>query len=176
MAKERKTRQHGQTRAVAIRIFKFISHTFGLTIIVTTGGLYLTSQLRASFSEFSRIGLSVIGILAVLSGLCFSYASHIKHNNPMWGPSYAAEKFLHSTILAIEVLALSFALEYMSKSQWFTNHDTVKHFVRILIDASRSIISVCAFLCASWGYEAVNDHLWNRWKDRREELLQRKDG
>lgn len=176
MAKARKTRRHGQTGIFTIRFFKFMSSTVGLMLIITSGIPYFTYQLRAPFSEFSNLGLSVIGILAALSGLCFSYASHIKHDNPMWGPSYAGEKFLHSTILTVQVLVLCFVFEYVSKSPWFTNHDTVKSLVRIIIDVARSIISVSAFCCISWGYEAINDHLWNRWKDRREKLLEHKNG
>ena len=87
-----------------IRFLKVTSNTIGLMLIIITGMIYIMRQLRAPFSEFSKLGLSVIGILAVLSGLCFSYASHIKHDNTMWGPSYAGEKFLHSTILTVQVL------------------------------------------------------------------------
>ena len=157
-----------------IRFLKVTSNTIGLMLIIITGMIYIMRQLRAPFSEFSKLGLSVIGILAVLSGLCFSYASHIKHDNTMWGPSYAGEKFLHSTILTVQVLVLCFAFEYISKSPWFAHHDMVKRILHIIIDFSRFIISVSAFFCISWGYEAINDNLWDRWKERHERISKHK--
>jgi hypothetical protein len=158
-----------------IHFLKVISNTIGLILIIVTGMIYLTVQLSAPFSEFSKLGLSIIGILAVLSGLCFSYASHIKHDNPMWGPTYAGEKFLHSTILTVQVIVLCFSFEYISKSQWLTNHVVVKCILHTIINVSRCIISVGAFFCISWGFDAINDHLWNRWKERRNKIIKNKD-
>jgi hypothetical protein len=83
---------------------------------------YVVSLLRSPLGDFAPVGLSAFAIIAGLAGVCYTLVQVIDSQKEKVTPLYAAEKFLHSSILLLQTLFLKYAeasvLEFLAAIPW----------------------------------------------------------
>lgn len=65
---------------------------------------YVVSLFKMPIGDFASVGLSAFAIVAGLAGVCYTQAPLFASQKERAIPLYAAEKFLHSSVLLLQAL------------------------------------------------------------------------
>lgn len=129
--------------------------------------IYLSRATTQPGPEVYSFALTAFGITAALSSICFRMASVLPEDSL---PRYAGEKFLHSAILLIQTLFLTYVKETFTTLDWFIAHQTIRTTFIVLTVVIISILSVSATICWDRGFSSLNSELWQNWRRRIEPL------
>jgi hypothetical protein len=107
----------------------FISRFVAYFVSASAGLIYMFRMYAGSASEFAAFGLITFATTATLSGLCYAKASILPDSErPIY--VFCGEKFLHASLLGLQVLVLKF----------------VEASVSILLSAHPTLKAVSSFL------------------------------
>jgi len=106
------------------------------------------------------LGLSIFGITAALSSMSFSMA-RAGDNEAI--AKYAGEKFLHSAILLIQCLLVLYIRDTVVEIELFRDWSYL--FITIK-GATTAIVGLLAAVAWFYGYEELNQVLWEKWRRR----------
>lgn len=142
-----------------------------MILICIVGIISTANIISLPLGEVTNLSLAMIGILAGLSGLCFSiYSAPTVADSDRNKFVYCGEKFLHSCILIIQSLACKYAYSHIiavaivEKNQWLSGPVTAVFSLIILV------LSAFAFYCMYYGFEMLNDILWGRYIKRHKDM------
>jgi hypothetical protein len=132
-------------------------------------------------SEVYGIGVASFGVTAALSGICFTVSESVRGSSEF---RFAGEKFLHSSVLLVQTLMLVYLKDLLAGARllreylpyWFiflSKHPWLGTFVRAVPTALVPVVSGAAAIAWYWGFEAVNNQLWQNWNQRIEDINKR---
>lgn len=135
-------------------------------IIFTAACFYCVSLISESVEKITLVGLTVFGIIAGLSALCFGFVSVLKDSEEKSEPTYAGEKYLHSSLL----LAQTIFLKYVEQS--VLSLSFIKS-IPLVYKSSQFFLGICLFgslvyatyFCL-YATNSLNDFLWKRYEIR----------
>src|SRR5438128_10684276 len=78
-------------------------------LIIVVAVLYVAKAVTRPVSDLYPFGLSAVGITAALSSLCLSAIAPVGKVTTPAILRYSGEKFLHSSLLLVQVLFIAFA-------------------------------------------------------------------
>jgi len=151
-----------------------ISKSIGYFVILMSGIFYIQRIASAPLEKVTTIALSSIGIIGVLSAICYQAVPCYDNEHNREEALYAAEKFLHSALLIIQTLFLKFAfdqiltIEFVKNTSWLK---TVSSGIFIFLIVG---IGSFALLFACYGFESLNRFLWNRYELRMNKMPEMK--
>jgi hypothetical protein len=132
----------------------------------------ISSAFTLPAKEVYPMVFSAFGITAALSGICFSLAAlPIKKSKV----KYAGEKFLHSSLLLIQLIAIVYVKSSSLEISFVKTNNNLKIAIVSLLSAVFILVSSVAFWIFYFGFEALNDELWNNYKKRIEKIRKRID-
>ena len=128
-----------------------------VVVVIKSWPLYINKPVN----EFLGIFTPTIGLTLALAALCGQIASVVnREDDTSWVFVYSAERFLHSSLLLIQTLAVAFAKESLLTMGWISKSDG---FMLIIMQAMVDITGVCAYYCWFGGFYFLNHGLWSRW-------------
>ncbi len=148
-------------------LYSKISTVIAVPILFVAIILYIQRAITQPTAEIYPLVITVLGITAALSGVCFTMAPSSPENST---PRYAAEKFLHSALLLIQSLFVIYAKEAITSIHWVHSHETVKTIISAV--ASVIVLWISSFAAFAWyyGFSELNSKLWENWKLRIEDI------
>jgi len=149
------------------KIAAFLSTVVGFIILGVAALLYAQKLCYLPAKEFAPIGLSACASIAGLAGLCFGFARSCTTPEDCNVPLYAGEKFLHAVLLIIQTLFLKFAEDGLLAENWVSSSKWISGTVRTSTAIMMLGVFIYAVYFAIYGFEALNDFLWKRYKNRR---------
>jgi hypothetical protein len=151
-----------------------VSKYFGEGILCLTALFYASQFIRESITNVFPIGLSAFGILGVLSATCFTLVPCLDKEDDKPQALYAGEKFLHSCLLIIQSIFVKYASEQIVSLQFVKNVPWLLSTINIItILILVTVISYATYF-SLFGFEALNDFLWNRYEKRLKKLTSKK--
>jgi hypothetical protein len=138
------------------KISSTISKTVGYAIFVSSGISYLTNMATEPSSKAITVGVSALGIIGLLSGLCFTMTKCIEDKNMKNTLIYSGEKFLHSCLLIVQTIFLKFAYDGFSafmKKEFIPLVANIASYVFYLLVIS---IGIYAIYFSIYGFEDLN--------------------
>ena len=150
------------------KLASIISRNLSYAIIFVAACFYCVSLVTQSVEKVTIIGLTVFGIFAGLSALCFGFVSILEDVNDKSEVTYAGEKYLHSSLLLVQTIFL----KYVEQSILSLSFIKTIPFVSVSV---AFIIGICLFgslvystyFCL-YATKSLNDYLWKRYEVRRQ--------
>jgi hypothetical protein len=152
------------------KLWAKVSTFVATPLVIVVALLYMQKLISKPASEIYGFGLSAVGITAALSAICLSAASPIGTATTLPVLRWAGEKFLHSCLLLIQMLILTFARDTIVVWEWVTRYDSLKHAVEALANTASLFVAGTAAWCWYWGFADLNKELWANWQLRIEEI------
>jgi len=147
-----------------------ISKSVGYFVIMISGIFYIQRVVSEPLEKVTAIALSAIGIVGVLSAICYQAVPCFDNDHNREEVLYAGEKFLHSALLIIQTLFLKFALDQIVSFEFVKN----TAWLKILSSGSFSFLIVgigsFALYFACYGFDALNTFLWKQYELRMEKI------
>jgi hypothetical protein len=110
---------------------------------------------------------SVFGISAALSGICFTWATSPLNESII---KYAGEKFLHSSLLLIQSIAIVFAKSEILELSFIKSSEIITFITSQVFLMLYTFVSSVASWFFYYGFEALNNELWEQTKKRIEKI------
>jgi hypothetical protein len=148
------------------KIAAFLSTAVGFIIIGAAALLYAQQLMIMPVKEFAPIGLSACASIGGLAGLCFGFARSCTTPEERDVPLYAGEKFFHSVLLIIQTLFLKFAEDGLLAVGCVSSSKWISGAVRGTATVIMFVVLMYGVYFAIYGFEALNDFLWKRYKKR----------
>jgi hypothetical protein len=124
--------------------------------------LYVQQAIAQPAAEVFPIGIASFGILAGLSGICFTMVPSYPDS---WIPKYSGEKFLHGSLLIIQTLFLVYAREALSGYSWTSSWPPLSSIIRNTIASLLYLVTTAALWTWYHGFEELNKLLWKKWEE-----------
>ena len=134
-------------------------------IIIISAIIYSQKLITLSISEIYPLVISIFGISAALSGICYSMTSAVENESKSTS-IYAGEKFLHSCLLLIQTLFLIYTKDELLASKWILSHSIIKSVISITTNWVIILLSSSAAWTWYYGFSELNSILWKNWKNR----------
>lgn len=131
------------------------------TIFLITSGIKLPAQ------EVYPMVFSAFGITAALSGICFTLATSPSDEHTV---KYAGEKFLHSSLLLIQLIAIVYVKSEMLKLSFIKTNPIVMGISSGVISILFTFVSAVASWSFYYGFDVLNDDMWEKYKMRIEKI------
>ena len=128
---------------------------------------YVVNALNRPAAEIYGVGIAAFGVTAGLAAVCFSVPESI-NGSPNF--RYAAEKFLHSSVLLIQTVMLVYLKDWSASSEWLNNHFWVGRFARLVPGALLSLLAGFAAITWHQGFDVIDWQLWQNWNRRIDEI------
>ena len=147
--------------AKRINTFYFILSNIGQVITGIATVIYIIAIINKPAIEIYQIGIVAFGILAALTGLCYSMASVIEKEDKSV-VILAAEKFFLACILLLMTIFLKFIQQDLSTYKFITDSYLVSQIIKYLfiILTSANIGTAGGF--TTYGFQYIHDLLWKR--------------
>jgi hypothetical protein len=156
------------------RIASIIRKQTGYLILGMTGTFYAIQLINESSSKVLTLGLSAFGILGILSAICFTLVPCLDKDDEKEYPLFAGEKFLHSCLFIIQSIFVKYASEQIIALQFLKNIPLLLIAINLIINTILIIVISYATYFSFFGFEALNEFLWNRCEKRLEERTSKK--
>ena len=125
--------------------------------------LYITRAASSSGQDVYGLGMTAFGVTAALSAICFTVPSTAEG----WAQAqYAAEKFLHSSLLLVQSLMLLYIKQAAVSLTWVHTHPWVAFCIAGSVAGVLGLVSASAAWCWLYGFGAINNSLWKNWESR----------
>ena len=148
------------------KIFRILSAIIGYMITGIASLMYVNQIVNEPSDKVATLALSAFAVIAVLSGLCFALMPCLDRFEDRRVTLYAGEKFFHSSLLIIQTIFLKFAAGVLVSTEWLKNHAWLHFSVSMVSGILITAIAVLATYFFLFGFEALNDHLWERYEGR----------
>lgn len=143
-------------------LFAKASTVVATPILVLTTISYVQRAISQPASEIYSMALTAFGVTIGLSGICFT-AAPTGNDTPM---RYSGEKFLHSALLLIQSLIFIYAQDAILSTAWARECDVVRRTTSWFLGSIVLFVSTASAWCWWWGFEALNNELWQNWNRR----------
>ena len=121
---------------------------------------YVAQAVQEPAVKMFPLGLSIFGITAALSSMSFSMA---RDGDNEAIAKYVGEKFLHSAILLIQCLLVLYIRDMVVEIELFRDWS---YLVTTIKGATTAIVGLLAAVAWFYGYEELNQVLWEKWRRR----------
>jgi hypothetical protein len=132
-------------------------------ILAGTSMTIISNSINLPAKDVYPIVISAFGITAALSGVCFTMATSSNTEHTI---RYSGEKFLHSSLLLIQFLAIIFAKDTVLGFSFVHINEILKSILTIIFNLLLVIIGVTAASSWFFGFDELNTELWGNWKGR----------
>jgi len=136
-------------------------------LIAITTFFLISSAFRLPPHEVYPMVFSVFGISAALSSICLTLATSPLNETII---KYAGEKFLHSSLLLIQSIAIVFVKSQILELSFIKSSEIVTAITSIVFLILFTFVSCVASWSFYYGFEALNDELWEQYKKRIEKI------
>ncbi len=132
-------------------------------ILAITRISYIQRAITQPASEIYSLTMAAFGVTAALSAVCFTMAPSSVEDPTV---RYAAEKFLHSSLLIIQSLIVIYAKDAIISTEWVRAHTIIKMITSAVAVGIVSLVAAAAAWTWYWGFSELNSQLWRNWKRR----------
>lgn len=132
-----------------------------MPLMAAVGCMYASLIVRQPATEVYTAAMSAFGITAALTAVCLSATVPTRYGSTAPVLGYAGEKFLHATILLVQVIFLVFARDYLLPDGHLR---LVRRVVQVGANAAALWVITAATWCWYWALDALNDELWSNWQ------------
>lgn len=126
-----------------------------------------TSVFRFPAQEVYPMVFSAFGITIALSGICFTVPTSPSDE---YNFKYAGEKFLHSSLLLIQLIAILYVKTEIIKFSFIKTNLILMGISNSVFSMTFTFISAVALWSFYYGFEVLNDDLWGKYKKRIEKI------
>ena len=140
-----------------------VSRYIATPLIAITAFTLTVSTFGLPAKEVYPMVFSVFGISAALSGICFTLAVSPTNESSI---KYAGEKFLHSSLLLIQSIAIVFVKSEILSSSFIKSSEIRIEITSIVFVILFTYVSSVAWWSFYYGFKALNDDLWPKYKKR----------
>jgi hypothetical protein len=148
-------------------LHSIVSRFISVPIVSITTVFYVINAINNKSSEFYAIAITAFGITATLSGVCFTMDSSINREKRI---RYSGEKFLHASVLLIQMIVIFFAKDSLLNLNFIIEHKWIHRFIECFFLFVMVFVSGMAGLFWLWGLDSINEELWQRYKHRLKKL------
>jgi hypothetical protein len=142
----------------------FLSKFIALIVCGAAAFNYIFKLYKQPADQFAAFGLGAFATIAGLAAVCYTQAPTLEDKKDQTVVLYAAEKFLHSSILLLQTLVLKFAeqgaLNSLGAFWWLYASAETLFYILFLASA------VYAFFFIFHGFDSLNCFLWDRYLQR----------
>ena len=156
------------------RVLAALSTTVGYGIFGVSTLLYVVALIQQPLEKVVSIGLSAFALVGAVSGLCFAMAQALPEGDAKASTLYSGEKFLHTTLLILQSIALKYASDVALATELAKTKPLLVAVVSGCSSVLLLVISIHAAYCILYGFDSINSFLWDRFLTRRRRLSQRK--
>jgi len=149
------------------KIMAQLSSVLGHMILVLAALSYVGELIQKPFEQVATIGLGAFAMIGALSGLCFAMAPILTTKKSKDLVLYSGEKFFHSTILILQSVALKWASEAALSKPYMRSYPVAELTLTFGSHILVSSVSIIGTYFLLYGFETVNDLLWERFLSRR---------
>lgn len=146
--------------------YKVASVSIAMPIIYFAAIFYLQRGISEPANTAFPLGITAVGISLGLAASCFAM-SPIGLNTD---GQYAGEKFLHSSLLLIQILFLLYVRDSLTELDWIKTNGLIVETIKIAANGLFALIAGTAAVCWSFGFSQLNEVLWHNWKRRIDEI------
>jgi len=157
-----------------LKFQSFFSRTVGQIVLGVTGIVYANQLWMSPLDKVVGVGLTAFGAIAAVAALCFTMASCLTSLEERQPTLYAGEKFFHSSLLLIQTIFIRFAGDSLASMQFIQGVEWLHRAVGGLASFAATITGAVATWFSIWGFQSLNDFLWQRYEKWREELIEKK--
>ena len=143
----------------AARASRFVASPLAGLVTV----FYAQKAMSAPDAGVFALGATAFGISAALAAICLTLPD--SHNGAA-AIHFAGEKLLHSTVLLVQLLMLTYVVKTAQDSDWIRGHTVVRFPLLVLLYTTLGIVSGMVWFCWILGFDNLNDQLWENWRLR----------
>lgn len=136
-------------------------------LIALTTIFLITSAFRLPAQEVYPMVFSAFGITVALSGICFTVATSPSDE---YNIKYAGEKFLHSSLLLIQLITILYVKSEIIKLSFIKTNPIALGISSSVISILFTFVSAVASWSFYFGFEVLNDDMWGKYKKRIEKI------
>lgn len=136
-------------------------------LVVLTAIFLSTSVFRLPAQEIYPMVFSAFGITIALSGICFTVATSPSEE---YNIKYAGEKFLHSSLLLIQLVSILYIKTEIVKLSFIKTNPIAMGISSTIISVLFAFISAVALWTFYFGFDMLNDEMWRKYKKRIEKI------
>lgn len=148
------------------RFLSYLSMGTSTAALYLVGYGYIKESALSSLPDFAATGISFFGVTAALAGLCFSMIPVVTSEDLIRDLRFAGEKFFHSSLLFVQVLAFVLLRTSLEEASWADKLPAIVELGRFLIQFVAITLGVAGLLSWLWAFEHLNDHFWVNWVNR----------
>ena len=141
-------------------------------LIAFTTIFIVSSAFTLPVKEVYPMVFSAFGVTVALSGICFSLAALPLKKSKV---KYAGEKFLHSSLLLIQLIAIIYVKSSSLEISFVKTSSSLKVIIVGVLSVVFILVASVAFCIFYFGFDALNDELWNNYEKRIEKIRNRID-
>ena len=141
-------------------------------LIACTGIFIVSNAFSIPATEFYPMVFSAFGVTIALSGICFALAALPLKKSKV---KYAGEKFLHSSLLLMQLIAIIYIKSSLLKTSFVKTNNSLKLIIVACLSAVFILVATVAFWIFYHGFDALNDELWHNYRKRIEKIRKQID-
>ena len=148
-------------------VYEKISLWVASPLILFTLTQYAYIAIAKPFKDFLEICLPILGVTLALPALCGQIAGVTSKEEEEEEAfhrtlAFAAEKFLHSSLLFIQSLIVMFVRSILLGLHWSPSLNLLKDVITNLGGGIAAVAAVYGAWAWYWGFSALNSTLWSR--------------